>query len=81
MPIILRNILTKRLTFRGFIVWDFAEQEPEALTTMAGWIQEGTLKFREDFVEGLETAPEALIGLLKGANFGKLVVRVSDDPT
>lgn len=81
MPVILRNILTKRLTFRGFIVWDFAEQEPEALTTMAGWIQEGTLKFREDFVEGLETAPEALIGLLKGANFGKLVVRVSDDPT
>ncbi|HIC43591.1 MAG TPA: NADP-dependent oxidoreductase, partial [Sulfurimonas sp.] len=81
MSVIFRNILTKRLTFRGFIVWDFAEQEPEALTTMAGWIQEGTLKFREDFVEGLETAPEALIGLLKGANFGKLVVRVSDDPT
>lgn len=81
MPLILRNILTKRLTFRGFIVWDFAEQESEALTAMAGWIQEGRLKFREDFVDGLESAPEALIGLLKGANFGKLVVRVSEDPT
>ena len=43
--------------------------------------KEGRLKFREDFVDGLESAPEALIGLLKGANFGKLVVRVSDDPT
>jgi len=81
MPVILRNILTKRLTMRGFIVWDFAKQEAEALTTMAGWIQEKKLKFREDIVEGLETAPEVFIGLLKGANFGKLVVRISDDPT
>ena len=48
---------------------------------MAGWIQEKKLKFREDIVEGLETAPEVFIGLLKGENFGKLVVRISDDPT
>jgi NADPH-dependent curcumin reductase CurA len=81
MPVILRNILTKRLTMRGFIVWDFAKQEAEALTTMAGWIQEKKLKFREDIVEGLESAPEVFIGLLKGENFGKLVVRISDDPT
>jgi NADPH-dependent curcumin reductase CurA len=48
---------------------------------MAGWIRKGKLRYREDFVDGLEQAPVALIGLLKGANFGKLVVRVSDDPT
>ena len=78
---LLRQILTKRLNFKGFIVSDFLDQEEEALTTMAGWIRKGKLRYREDFVDGLEKAPSALIGLLKGKNFGKLVVRVSDDPT
>ena len=78
---LLRQILTKRLTFRGFIVSDFVDQTEEAFSTLGRWIQEGKLRYREDFVDGLEKAPEALIGLLKGENFGKLVVRVSDDPT
>ena len=43
---------------------------------MAEWIREGKVKYREDFVDGLEQAPEALIGMLQGKNFGKLVVRV-----
>ena len=73
----MRDILVKRLTFRGFIVWDFASQEQEALTELAKWIKEGKLHYREDIVEGLENAPEAFMGLLEGKNFGKLVVRVS----
>jgi len=73
----MRDILVKRLTFRGFIVWDFASQEKEALTELAKWIKEGKLHYREDIVEGLENAPESFIGLLEGKNFGKLVVRVS----
>ena len=81
VPMLLRQILTKRLTFRGFIVSDYADQMQEAFTTLAEWIGEGKLRYREDFVDGLEKAPEALIGLLRGENFGKLVVRVSDDPT
>jgi hypothetical protein len=44
---------------------------------MAGWIAEGRVKYKEDIVEGLENAPEALIGLLEGRNFGKLIVQVS----
>jgi NADPH-dependent curcumin reductase CurA len=40
------------------------------------WLREGKLKYREDIVDGLEHAPEALIGLLQGHNFGKLIVRV-----
>ena len=44
---------------------------------VSGWIQDGRVRYREDVVEGLENAPEAFIGLLKGRNFGKLVVRVS----
>ena len=73
----MRDILVKRLTFRGFIVWDFASQEKEALTELAKWIKEGKLHYREDIVEGLENAPESFIGLLEGKNFGKLVVQVS----
>jgi len=75
--LLMRDILVKRLTFRGFIVWDFASQEKEALTELAKWIKEGKLHYREDIVEGLENAPESFIGLLEGKNFGKLVVRVS----
>ena len=77
-PLLMRDILVKRLTFRGFIVWDFASQEKEALTELAKWIKEGKLHYREDIVDGLENAPEAFMGLLEGKNFGKLVVRVSD---
>ena len=44
---------------------------------MAGWVRAGKVKFREDVVDGLENAPQAFIGLLKGRNFGKLVVRVA----
>ena len=79
-PLLMRDILVKRLTFRGFIVWDYASQEKEALTELAKWIKEGKLHYREDIVDGLENAPEAFMGLLEGKNFGKLVVRVSDHP-
>ena len=79
-PLLMRDILVKRLTFRGFIVWDFAAQEKEALTELAKWIKEGKLHYREDIVDGLEKAPEAFMGLLEGKNFGKLVVQVSDHP-
>ena len=44
---------------------------------MAQWIREGRVKYREDIVDGLENAPQAFIGMLKGKNFGKLIVRVS----
>ena len=79
-PLLMRDILVKRLTFRGFIVWDFAAQEKEALKELAKWIKEGKLHYREDIVDGLENAPEAFMGLLEGKNFGKLVVQVSDHP-
>ena len=77
MPSLMRSILVKRLTFRGFIVWDFANQEKEALQQLAKWIKQGKLHYLEDIVDGLENAPEAFIGLFDGKNFGKLVVRVN----
>ena len=77
----MHSILVKRLTFRGFIVWDFASQFPEFLADMSGWLREGRIKYREDITDGLENAPRELIGLLKGENFGKKIIRVSPDPT
>ena len=79
-PLLMRYILVKRLTFRGFIVWDFDSQEEEALTQLSNWVKEGKIRYLEDIVDGLENAPEAFMGLLEGKNFGKLVVRVSDEP-
>ena len=76
-PLILRSALVKRLTIRGFLVFDFVDEEPEALEHLTQWVLDGRLKYHEDFVSGLEGAPEAFIGLLKGKNFGKLVVEVS----
>ncbi len=75
-PLLLRSILTKRLTMRGFIVSDYAALEPEFLQRATPWVHEGRLQFREDFVDGLQNAPEAFIGMLEGRNFGKLLVRV-----
>lgn len=77
LPATMREVLAKRITMRGFIVYDFPrEQEDEFLREAAAWIREGKLRWREDVVDGLEQAPEAFIGLLEGKNFGKLVVRV-----
>ena len=75
---LMRTILTKRLRVQGFIVYDFAEQMRDFLREVGSWVREGKLKYKEDIVEGLENAPQAFIGLLRGANFGKLLIKVSD---
>jgi NADPH-dependent curcumin reductase CurA len=81
VPLLMRSILVKRLRFQGFIVWDFASQLPDFLADVGGWLREGRIKYREDITDGLENAPRELIGLLKGENFGKKLIRVSPDPT
>jgi NADPH-dependent curcumin reductase CurA len=78
---LLLSILVKRLTFRGFIVGDFAAQFPDFLRDVSGWLREGRVKYREDITDGLENAPRELIGLLRGENFGKKIIRVGPDPT
>ena len=77
---IMRAVLMKRLNFRGFIVSDFAAMHGDFLRDMSQWIREGKVKYREFVTEGLASAPDAFIGLLKGANFGKQLVRVGPDP-
>jgi NADPH-dependent curcumin reductase CurA len=81
LPRLMHHILVKRLTFQGFIVWDFKSQLPQFLAEMSEWLRSGQVKYREDITVGLENAPRALIGLLRGENFGKKIIRVSADPT
>jgi NADPH-dependent curcumin reductase CurA len=70
-------VVRKRLRIQGFIVSDTGWARYGAFrAAMEGWMREGRMRWREDVVQGLARAPEAFIGLLKGGNFGKLVVRV-----
>jgi NADPH-dependent curcumin reductase len=71
----------KRLKIQGFIVGDHAALRPEYLAMAAPLVRSGALKYREDIVDGIDNAPDAFIGLLQGKNFGKLIVRLNDDPT
>jgi NADPH-dependent curcumin reductase CurA len=71
----------KRLKIQGFIVGDRWRRFAEYRAMAAPLLRSGELKYREDIVEGLDQAPEAFIGLLQGRNFGKLVVKLADDPT
>ncbi len=78
---LMRTVLVKRITMRGFIVYDDdAHRFDEFLASMQAWLREGRVKYREDVVDGLENAPQAFLGLLEGRNFGKLVVRVDGAP-
>jgi NADPH-dependent curcumin reductase CurA len=77
-PQIFRAVLTKRLTIRGFIVTDFAAKFPEFIRDVPQWMKEGRIKYREDIAEGLEKAPAAFMGMLKGKNFGKQLVRIAE---
>jgi NADPH-dependent curcumin reductase CurA len=76
LPLLMRAVLSNRVAIRGFIVTDFAELRGRFLAEVGPAVRDGRIAYREDFVEGLERAPEALIGLLEGRNFGKVVVRV-----
>jgi NADPH-dependent curcumin reductase CurA len=70
-------ILTNRLKVQGFIVSEHMEVWPEALKELGTLVATGKLKARESIAEGLEAAPEAFLGLLKGRNFGKQLVKLS----
>ena len=73
-------LVTKRLRMEGFIVMDFFARRDVATERLAGWLQSGALVAQEDILDGLESAPRGLVGLLRGDNLGKRMVRVAPDP-
>ncbi|HBE9081799.1 TPA: NADP-dependent oxidoreductase [Serratia fonticola] len=80
LPLLQSLILRKRIKMQGFIIFDdYAENFGEFLQQMGEWVSQGKIKFREDVVDGLENAPQAFFGLLKGKNFGKLIIRVAEE--
>ena len=76
VPELMRAILSQRLIFRGFISSDYNHMRPQFFAETLAWLREGRLRFRVDITDGLENAPEALISMLDGRNFGKVLVRV-----
>ena len=79
-PRLLGLFVGRRVNMRGFIVSDFAGKWAPAMRQMGEWVRSGAIKYKEDIVEGIENAPRAFIGLLRGENFGKLQVRVGPEP-
>lgn len=77
----LGSIIVNRLTLRGFIVTDFAHLGARFRADMTGWLAAGQVKVDETIVDGIENAPQAFIDMLRGANVGKMLVRLSPDPT
>jgi hypothetical protein len=71
------TIVQRRLTLQGFIVSDHVALMGEFVSEVGGLVREGKLKARETVIDGLTRAPAAFMGLLKGENFGKLVVKVA----
>jgi NADPH-dependent curcumin reductase CurA len=71
------QILRKKIKVQGFIIFDdFGHLYPEFAKEMSAWVAAGKIKYREEIIDGLENAPSAFIGLLRGENFGKRVIRV-----
>jgi NADPH-dependent curcumin reductase CurA len=75
----LGQVLSQRLTMRGFIVTDHNDLQERFLADMRDWIAAGKMTWRETVAEGIECAPSALIGLFKGDNIGKMLVKLADD--
>jgi len=80
LPMLFRDVLTWRLHIQGFIVSEFPEQKQEAMNNLIKWFKAGKLKYKEDVVEGLENVVPAFRGLLSGKNFGKLIIKLADEP-
>ena len=81
LPTLTRSILTNRLKIQGYIITERWSRFPEFEKDVGARIDSGQLKYKEDFMDGIEQAPEAFMRLIKGKNFGKLIVRTSEDPT
>lgn len=79
-PYNLGNLLMKRGKIEGFIILDYLDRAMEGAMQLGQWLMEGKIQYRVDVVDGLENAPSAVNRLFTGANTGKLMVKVSEEP-
>lgn len=80
-PRVERHLLNKSARMEGFLVWDYEHRAQEAVTRLARWVREGRLRYREEILDGLRAAPDAIAGLYRGENLGKRVIRVDTTDT
>src|SRR5215475_6280689 len=78
-PQLLLAVLRQRVKIQGFIIFDHYRRMGAFQQDMQAWLREGRVRYREELIDGLESAPRGLMGMLQGDNFGKLVVRVAED--
>jgi hypothetical protein len=74
----LANIIYGRITIRGFVATEFMHLMQQFQGDMAGWLKAGKIKWRETVLDGIERAPDAMVGLMKGENIGKMLVKLAD---
>lgn len=80
VPLLMGTVLKKRIRLQGFIIaQDYGHRIHEFQQEMGKWVKEEKIHYREQLVDGFDNAPQALIGLLEGKNFGKVVVRLGPD--
>jgi len=71
-----RHLLNKSARMQGFLVWDYEHRYEEAVAKLAAWVREGKLKYREEILDGITTAPDAIASLYRGENLGKRLIRL-----
>jgi len=75
-PRVERHLLVKRARMQGFLIFDYESRTDEAVPHLAQWVREGKLRYREDILDGLEKAPDAIASLYRGDNMGKRLIRL-----
>lgn len=75
-PRVERHLLVKRARMEGFVIFDHAERYQDAVDQLATWVREGSLRYSEDILDGIESAPDAIAGLYRGENAGKRLIRL-----
>ena len=78
-PRVERHLLTKRARMQGFLAFDHASRFADALRDLEQWVRDGKIRYREDVLEGIESAPDAIAGLYRGENLGKRLIRLSPE--
>ena len=72
------SLVIMRAKMEGFIVLDYLDRFPEAISSISNWVEEGKITYLEDIQEGIENAPDTLVRLFTGQNFGKQLLKISD---